>query len=163
MSPHAAVRFLVTFEAPKMHRTAAVLNVLCLDLQVKQTVMTSVYGVTYIGARQQMTSRLKDKGWTQEDVIFKASSYGAKVGCWEQSCMPVVCRWLQHGFAMASPMLAAEGAKTHHRLPGMQKPVPLMPSGCFVSADHAGEPDAHVQQREGHHEVAHGLRRRHRR
>ena len=28
---------------------------------VKQTVMTSVYGVTYIGARDQVLARLKDK------------------------------------------------------------------------------------------------------
>ena len=27
---------------------------------VKQTVMTSVYGVTYIGAREQIANRLKD-------------------------------------------------------------------------------------------------------
>lgn len=28
---------------------------------VKQTVMTSVYGVTFIGARQQIENRLKEK------------------------------------------------------------------------------------------------------
>lgn len=50
-----------------------------LPLQVKQTVMTSVYGVTFIGARQQISNRLKDKGWTDDDSIFRVSNYGARV------------------------------------------------------------------------------------
>ena len=50
-----------------------------LTLQVKQTVMTSVYGVTFIGARQQISNRLKDKGWTHDDTIFRVSNYGARV------------------------------------------------------------------------------------
>lgn len=48
-------------------------------LQVKQTVMTSVYGVTFIGARQQISSRLKERGWTHDETIFRVSNYGAKV------------------------------------------------------------------------------------
>jgi DNA-dependent RNA polymerase len=48
-------------------------------LQVKQTVMTSVYGVTFIGARQQISNRLKDKGWTHDNTIFRVSNYGARV------------------------------------------------------------------------------------
>jgi DNA-directed RNA polymerase len=31
---------------------------------VKQTVMTYVYGVTMIGAREQMENRLEERGWT---------------------------------------------------------------------------------------------------
>ncbi|KAJ4755143.1 DNA-directed RNA polymerase [Rhynchospora pubera] len=47
---------------------------------VKQTVMTSVYGVTYVGAREQLKRRLKEKGViTDEDRQFKASCYAAKV------------------------------------------------------------------------------------
>lgn len=46
---------------------------------VKQTVMTSVYGVTFIGARQQISSRLKERGWTHDETIFRVSNYGAKV------------------------------------------------------------------------------------
>jgi hypothetical protein len=46
---------------------------------VKQTVMTSVYGVTFIGARHQIAARLKERGWqTDESATFKASTYGAK-------------------------------------------------------------------------------------
>ncbi|URD77055.1 hypothetical protein MUK42_24879 [Musa troglodytarum] len=46
---------------------------------VKQTVMTSVYGVTYIGAREQIKKRLKERGVTADDrELFSASCYAAK-------------------------------------------------------------------------------------
>lgn len=47
---------------------------------VKQTVMTSVYGVTYIGARDQIKRRLKERGAPMEEAeLFGASCYAAKV------------------------------------------------------------------------------------
>ena len=46
---------------------------------VKQTVMTSVYGVTYIGARMQIASRLKERGWTDKDKIYVTSKVAAKL------------------------------------------------------------------------------------
>ncbi|KAJ4851618.1 hypothetical protein Tsubulata_047192 [Turnera subulata] len=47
---------------------------------VKQTVMTSVYGVTYIGARDQIKKRLKERGAiADEPVLYSASCYAAKV------------------------------------------------------------------------------------
>ncbi|XP_072962324.1 DNA-directed RNA polymerase 3, chloroplastic-like [Typha angustifolia] len=47
---------------------------------VKQTVMTSVYGVTYVGAREQIKRRLAEKGLiTDERLLFSASCYAAKV------------------------------------------------------------------------------------
>ncbi|UPQ99528.1 DNA-dependent RNA polymerase [Chloropicon primus] len=46
---------------------------------VKQTVMTSVYGVTFVGARQQIASRLKERGWTDKDKIYKTSIVAAKL------------------------------------------------------------------------------------
>ncbi|KAG4940831.1 hypothetical protein AAZX31_16G084200 [Glycine max] len=46
---------------------------------VKQTVMTSVYGVTYIGARDQIKRRLKERCAIEDDVeLFAASCYAAK-------------------------------------------------------------------------------------
>ncbi|XP_074589982.1 DNA-directed RNA polymerase 2, chloroplastic/mitochondrial-like [Curcuma longa] len=46
---------------------------------VKQTVMTSVYGVTYIGAREQIKRRLKERGAMADDTeLFRASCYAAK-------------------------------------------------------------------------------------
>ena len=47
---------------------------------MKQTVMTSVYGVTYIGARDQIKRRLKERGVITDDKeLFGASCYAAKV------------------------------------------------------------------------------------
>lgn len=47
---------------------------------VKQTVMTSVYGVTYIGARDQIKRRLKERCAIEDDrELFAASCYAAKV------------------------------------------------------------------------------------
>ncbi len=38
---------------------------------VKQTVMTTVYGVTFIGAKDQIASRLRERGWKNETEIGK--------------------------------------------------------------------------------------------
>ncbi|GJM97829.1 hypothetical protein PR202_ga14785 [Eleusine coracana subsp. coracana] len=47
---------------------------------VKQTVMTSVYGVTYIGARQQITKRLQEKGLITDDkLLYNVSCYATRV------------------------------------------------------------------------------------
>lgn len=47
---------------------------------VKQTVMTSVYGVTYVGAREQIKRRLEEKGLITDDrLLFAAACYAAKV------------------------------------------------------------------------------------
>lgn len=47
---------------------------------VKQTVMTSVYGVTYIGAREQIKRRLKERELIADDTqLFRASCYAARV------------------------------------------------------------------------------------
>ncbi|KAM1666154.1 hypothetical protein ACFX1X_045819 [Malus domestica] len=47
---------------------------------VKQTVMTSVYGVTYIGARDQIKRRLKERGSISDDEeLFGCACYAAKI------------------------------------------------------------------------------------
>ncbi|OMO87107.1 DNA-directed RNA polymerase, phage-type, partial [Corchorus capsularis] len=47
---------------------------------VKQTVMTSVYGVTFFGAREQIKRRLQEKGHIMDDrVLYPAACYAAKV------------------------------------------------------------------------------------
>lgn len=47
---------------------------------VKQTVMTSVYGVTYIGARDQIKRRLKERHAIDDDgELFACACYAAKV------------------------------------------------------------------------------------
>ncbi|XP_021815123.1 DNA-directed RNA polymerase 1, mitochondrial-like [Prunus avium] len=46
---------------------------------VKQTVMTSVYGVTYVGAREQIKRRLKERGSIADDTaLFAAACYAAR-------------------------------------------------------------------------------------
>ncbi|OAX44242.1 DNA/RNA polymerase [Rhizopogon vinicolor AM-OR11-026] len=45
---------------------------------VKQTVMTTVYGVTYIGAREQIEKQLKDRKDLPEEECWGASAYLAK-------------------------------------------------------------------------------------
>lgn len=55
----------------------------CLQVDrklVKQTVMTSVYGVTYIGARDQIKRRLQERGLFDDNPeLFSAACYAAKV------------------------------------------------------------------------------------
>jgi DNA-directed RNA polymerase len=46
---------------------------------VKQTVMTSVYGVTFIGARMQIYRQLKEQNFLDENENYKASIYIAKL------------------------------------------------------------------------------------
>ncbi|KAF8074247.1 hypothetical protein N665_1117s0003 [Sinapis alba] len=47
---------------------------------VKQTVMTSVYGVTYSGARDQIKKRLKERGaFADDSQNFHAACYAARV------------------------------------------------------------------------------------
>lgn len=52
--------------------------------------MTSVYGVTYIGAREQIEKRLKERGAIMDDSeLFRASGYAAKVrSSYFKSIMP---------------------------------------------------------------------------
>jgi DNA-directed RNA polymerase len=45
---------------------------------VKQTVMTSVYGVTQVGAREQIRSRLLERKLVPDDATFECSHYLAK-------------------------------------------------------------------------------------
>jgi hypothetical protein len=42
---------------------------------VKQTVMTSVYGITRVGAREQFSNRLRERGWRNEQEVFRCSWY----------------------------------------------------------------------------------------
>lgn len=47
---------------------------------IKQTVMTSVYGVTFIGARKQIQKQLKDnKAFETNGELYRASYYLAKI------------------------------------------------------------------------------------
>lgn len=42
--------------------------------------MTSVYGVTFVGARMQILNRLKERGTIQDQAeMYRAACYAAKV------------------------------------------------------------------------------------
>ncbi|KAL7137956.1 hypothetical protein ABFS83_10G130300 [Erythranthe nasuta] len=68
---------------PETDRHALIAKVLIGQVDrklVKQTVMTSVYGVTYVGAREQIKRRLEEKGVITDDkLLFSAACYAAKV------------------------------------------------------------------------------------
>ncbi|KAF4370405.1 hypothetical protein F8388_016142, partial [Cannabis sativa] len=68
---------------PARHPCASLAKILIDQVDrklVKQTVMTSVYGVTYVGAREQIKKRLEEKGViTDDEQLFSASCYAAKV------------------------------------------------------------------------------------
>ncbi|XP_030523585.1 DNA-directed RNA polymerase 3, chloroplastic isoform X1 [Rhodamnia argentea] len=68
---------------PATYPNAALAKVLLGQVDrklVKQTVMTSVYGVTFVGAREQIKRRLEEKGVLgDERLLFTAACYAAKV------------------------------------------------------------------------------------
>ncbi|XP_062229432.1 DNA-directed RNA polymerase 3, chloroplastic-like [Phragmites australis] len=68
---------------PATNPTASLARVLVDQVDrklVKQTVMTSVYGVTYVGARQQITKRLQEKGLITDDkLLYDVSCYATRV------------------------------------------------------------------------------------
>mmetsp|Transcript_356 Transcript_356/g.915 ORF Transcript_356/g.915 Transcript_356/m.915 type:complete len:1114 (-) Transcript_356:478-3819(-) len=73
-------------KAIKNNTAAKLVNGLIDRGVVKRTVMTSVYGVTYIGARQQIQEKieekLKDKGYDIDEIereVFSAAGYLATV------------------------------------------------------------------------------------
>jgi len=98
---------------------------------VKQTVMTSVYGVTFIGARKQIYNRLEDKleaagTLTEENeaLLYGASLYLARVtmGCLED--LFPSARQIMGWLAKCANIVAHEGHavqwKTPLQLPCMQ-------------------------------------------
>jgi len=75
----ALVRKRVDEDAKDGHPQALLLQGKIERKIVKQTVMTSVYGVTYIGARQQIANAMQDRGVVRDGDLWKASSYIAKL------------------------------------------------------------------------------------
>ncbi|KAL6766761.1 hypothetical protein ACKKBG_A37250 [Auxenochlorella protothecoides x Auxenochlorella symbiontica] len=84
---------------------------------VKQTVMTSVYGVTFVGARGQITSRLKERGFQDSRLMYKVSCYSAKVTleCLMEmfSCAKDIMNWL----AECAKLVAGTGATVQWTTP----------------------------------------------
>ena len=45
---------------------------------VKQTVMTTVYGVTFVGAREQIEKQLRERGDIPTEACYLAAAYVTK-------------------------------------------------------------------------------------
>ncbi|CAH8271205.1 unnamed protein product [Arabidopsis lyrata] len=76
---------------------------------VKQTVMTSVYGVTYIGARDQIKRRLKERSdFGDEKEIFGAACYAAKVTLAAIDEMFQAARAIMRWFGDCAKIIASE-------------------------------------------------------
>lgn len=75
----ALVRKRVDEDAKDGHPQAILLQGKIERKIVKQTVMTSVYGVTFIGARQQISNAMQDRSTVKDEDLWKSSSYIAKL------------------------------------------------------------------------------------
>jgi DNA-directed RNA polymerase len=76
---------------------------------VKQTVMTSVYGVTYSGARDQIKKRLKERGTFEDDSLtFHASCYAAKITLKALEEMFEAARAIKSWFGDCAKIIASE-------------------------------------------------------
>ncbi|KAL1205880.1 DNA-directed RNA polymerase 2, chloroplastic/mitochondrial [Cardamine amara subsp. amara] len=76
---------------------------------VKQTVMTSVYGVTYIGARDQIKRRLKERSEFSDDKeIFGAACYAAKMTLTAMDEMFQAARAIMRWFGECAKIIAAQ-------------------------------------------------------
>jgi len=78
---------------------------------VKQTVMTSVYGVTFVGARQQISNAMKDKNILNHDdtLLYQASVYLARCTFDALSEMFLNARLLMDWLANCAYLIAKTG------------------------------------------------------
>jgi DNA-directed RNA polymerase len=67
---------------------------------VKQTVMTTVYGVTFVGAREQIDRQLRDRGDIPAEECYMAAAYLAKQ---VRGCRSLPTGWMS--FDMLAPSL----------------------------------------------------------
>ncbi|XP_010470873.1 PREDICTED: DNA-directed RNA polymerase 1, mitochondrial [Camelina sativa] len=77
---------------------------------VKQTVMTSVYGVTYSGARDQIKKRLKERNTFGDDdsLTFHAACYAAKITLKALEEMFEAARAIKTWFGDCAKIIASE-------------------------------------------------------
>jgi len=91
---------------------------------VKQTVMTSVYGVTFVGARSQIGSRLRERGFEDNHAMYKVSCYSARVtlDCLHEMFHSAkhIMQWLSECARLIARENRAVGWKTPMGLPVIQ-------------------------------------------
>ncbi|KAG5335655.1 hypothetical protein C0989_000845 [Termitomyces sp. Mn162] len=82
-------------DAKKGHKWAILLKGKIQRKIVKQTVMTTVYGVTFVGAREQIEKQLKDKKVVEEEDCWLAASYLAgatAIQNWFAACAKIISK-----------------------------------------------------------------------
>jgi hypothetical protein len=102
---------------------------------VKQTVMTSVYGVTAVGAREQVEARLRERGWAAGDphrreLLFRASRYVASLTLDALAEMFGNARRIMAWLAECARLVAEQGEPVRWRNPlGLPVAQPYHRSG----------------------------------
>jgi DNA-directed RNA polymerase len=82
---------------------------------VKQTVMTTVYGVTFVGAREQIERQLKDRGDVPLEECYLAAAYLAKQV--RRSCLFSQKNVFDFAFSgVAMHRRLVPGSERHHEL-----------------------------------------------
>ena len=95
---------------PETRRLASLLAPHIDRKLVKQTVMTSVYGVTHVGARQQIQNRLKERGAIDdENARYQVATYAASRTLDALSNLFVNARDVMAWLAECARLVAARG------------------------------------------------------
>ncbi|KAJ7520204.1 hypothetical protein O6H91_20G072100 [Diphasiastrum complanatum] len=85
---------------------------------VKQTVMTSVYGVTFIGARTQIMNRLKERSTITDDAeLYRAACYAAKITLEALGQMFKEARCIMGWLGDCAKIIASEGEAVRWHTP----------------------------------------------
>eukprot|EP00123_Amoebidium_parasiticum_P015875 comp23188_c1_seq1/m.37609 comp23188_c1_seq1/g.37609 ORF comp23188_c1_seq1/g.37609 comp23188_c1_seq1/m.37609 type:complete len:1156 (-) comp23188_c1_seq1:104-3571(-) len=113
---------IVAADAAQDHEMAKLLQGKITRKVVKQTVMTSVYGVTFIGAREQIRNRLKERGDIADEHISPASNYLALTVLHSLESLFTGAKEIQDWLAQSAQRIAQSGNPVHWVTP-LQLPV----------------------------------------
>ncbi|OQS05246.1 DNA-dependent RNA polymerase [Thraustotheca clavata] len=105
------------YELKRRHEYANLLLNSITRKVVKQTVMTSVYGVTYIGARRQIQARLEEvflmegRGMDEEleEQIYHAANYAAELTMQSMGDLFTSARLIMEWLSKCTELVANEG------------------------------------------------------
>ena len=76
---------------------------------IKQTVMTSVYGVTFIGAKMQIENRLRERGWPKTNELHTVAKYGARVTFEAMHTMFKSAKDIMHWLSTCAKVVTSSG------------------------------------------------------
>ncbi|KDN47945.1 DNA/RNA polymerase [Tilletiaria anomala UBC 951] len=87
---------------------------------VKQTVMTTVYGVTFVGAKKQIARQLSERSDIPTDELWQISSYLAKLVLSQIGSLfsgaTHIQKWLHHSARLIAKSIPAD--RVHHAISG---------------------------------------------